>query len=421
MSDVPSRLLRETLRDSLAPPSPSSLSGCLDAEVLAAWSDGTLSRRDRATAESHAATCERCQAMLAAMATIAEPLPARKWWQASTLRWLVPIAVVPALAVVVWMNVPAERQAATAPPLSDFSAPSAPAAVAETQSAVVAAPAARDTRTIERADTKRREQPAARADERSAPAPAADAAASAARAAIRAAGGGGSDVPRARCGRLRRLPRRRLLRRSLRQAPRHRRPPNSVRQPRARHRPIDDRATEDSRVTRNPVPESKRPLANRREHHRRTFNRRRSHLAGAIDRDAGSADGWRRAVADDLLARRGKRHCSGVEGRPDVGTCGISRGDRSHRDSRGGWFETRRRPPPTAVCSSRPTAARPGVRREGVYLLQFHIQFQSLSSSSHRKWPWCRWWRRPCFTLKPEILINAPWLPAPRLSLIARC
>jgi hypothetical protein len=180
MSDVPSRILRETLRDSLAPP---SSSGCLDADVLAAWSDGTLSRRERAVAESHASTCARCQAMLAAMAKIAEPLPARKWWQASTVRWLVPIAVVPALAVVVWMNVPAERQAATAPPppppRSDFSAPSAPAAVAETRPAEVVAPTAKDTRAIERADTKRREQPAARADERSAPAPAADAALSA--------------------------------------------------------------------------------------------------------------------------------------------------------------------------------------------------------------------------------------------------
>jgi hypothetical protein len=171
-------MLRETLRDSLAPPPPSS-SGCFDADMLAAWSDGTLSRRDRAVAESHAATCERCQAMLAAMAKIAEPLPARKWWQASTVRWLVPIAVVPALAVVVWMNVPAERQAATAPPRSDVNAPSAPAAVAETQPAKVAAPTAKDARTIERADTKRREQPTARADKQSAPAPAADAAPSA--------------------------------------------------------------------------------------------------------------------------------------------------------------------------------------------------------------------------------------------------
>jgi hypothetical protein len=171
-------MLRETLSDSLAPPPPSS-SGCLDADMLAAWIDGTLSRRDRATAESHAATCERCQAMLAAMAKIAEPLPARKWWQASTVRWLVPIAVVPALAVVVWMNVPAERQTATAPPRSDVSAPSAPAAVAETPAAKVAAPTARDARTIERADTKRREQPTARADKQTAPAPAADAAPSA--------------------------------------------------------------------------------------------------------------------------------------------------------------------------------------------------------------------------------------------------
>jgi hypothetical protein len=149
-------MLRETLRDSLAPP---SSSGCLDADMLAAWSDGTLSRRDRATAESHAATCARCQAMLAAMAKIAEPLPARKWWQASTTRWLVPIAVVPALAVVVWMNVPAERQAATAPPRSDFTPLSAPAAVAEAQPAEVAAPPAKATGALQRpSDAKRLER-----------------------------------------------------------------------------------------------------------------------------------------------------------------------------------------------------------------------------------------------------------------------
>jgi Photosynthesis system II assembly factor YCF48 len=173
MSDVPSRMLRETLRDSLAPPSPSDLSGCLDADVLAAWSDGTLGRREREVAESHASTCARCQAMLAAMAKTAAPVPERKWWQTSTVRWLVPIAVVPALAIAVWMNVPAERQAATAPPLSDFGAPAAPAAVAETRPAEVAVPAAK-AKTPDRlelpAEAKRTEQRVARADQKTAPA-----------------------------------------------------------------------------------------------------------------------------------------------------------------------------------------------------------------------------------------------------------
>src|SRR5437868_2517375 len=70
MSDVPARLLREALREHAAPaPSPA----CLDADTLGAWSDGTLRARDRAAAESHAAGCARCQAMLAAMTRIAPP------------------------------------------------------------------------------------------------------------------------------------------------------------------------------------------------------------------------------------------------------------------------------------------------------------------------------------------------------------
>ena len=41
MSEIPPRLLRETLHDqaSGAPP------GCLDADTLAAWADGTLDRK----------------------------------------------------------------------------------------------------------------------------------------------------------------------------------------------------------------------------------------------------------------------------------------------------------------------------------------------------------------------------------------
>src|SRR5262249_24667952 len=105
MNDVPPRLPRETLRDELATPSsPLSTSGCLDAAMLAAWCDGTLNRRDRAAAEAHAASCSRCQAMLAAMARTAGPVPARKWWQLSTVRWVVPIAATAALAVVVWVK-----------------------------------------------------------------------------------------------------------------------------------------------------------------------------------------------------------------------------------------------------------------------------------------------------------------------------
>jgi len=44
---------------------------CLDAEMVAAWFDGTLTPARQREAESHASTCARCQALLAAMAGVA--------------------------------------------------------------------------------------------------------------------------------------------------------------------------------------------------------------------------------------------------------------------------------------------------------------------------------------------------------------
>jgi photosystem II stability/assembly factor-like uncharacterized protein len=46
-------------------------SACLDAESLAAWLENQLTPAERSVAESHAASCARCQAMLAAMARTA--------------------------------------------------------------------------------------------------------------------------------------------------------------------------------------------------------------------------------------------------------------------------------------------------------------------------------------------------------------
>ncbi|PYR06602.1 MAG: hypothetical protein DMF99_25485, partial [Acidobacteria bacterium] len=110
---MPTRLLRETLRGRMTP---ASSSGCIDTETLAAWSDGALSARERAAAESHASICLRCQALLAAMAqletseTSSPPTPARGWWRGSTIGWLVPVAVA-AAAVLLWINVPGGRLA----------------------------------------------------------------------------------------------------------------------------------------------------------------------------------------------------------------------------------------------------------------------------------------------------------------------
>jgi hypothetical protein len=72
---------------------------CLDAETIAAWMDGSLPERERAAAEAHAADCDRCLAVLAAVANTTPPplQSARPAWL--SIRWLVPIATVAVVAV----------------------------------------------------------------------------------------------------------------------------------------------------------------------------------------------------------------------------------------------------------------------------------------------------------------------------------
>jgi hypothetical protein len=83
---------------------------CLDAETLAAWADDALDRQERAAVESHAAVCERCQAMMAtlaraehahAAATVVNQ-PARRF---PALAWLIPVTAI-AAALLVWIAVP---------------------------------------------------------------------------------------------------------------------------------------------------------------------------------------------------------------------------------------------------------------------------------------------------------------------------
>ena len=110
---------------------------CLDAATLAAWTEGTLRPAERAAAEAHAADCERCLALLAAMAKTEPPpaVPARTaWWP---MRWLVPLATA-AVAMAAWMIVrdptmvppPALQEigSAPAPPASSAVAPPSEAA-----------------------------------------------------------------------------------------------------------------------------------------------------------------------------------------------------------------------------------------------------------------------------------------------------
>ena len=78
---------------------------CLDAEMLAAWAEGTLDGPARTTAEAHAANCARCQAMLAVMvrttpvASVTSRSPVRRW-----LMFLGP-ALAAATAVALWVAV----------------------------------------------------------------------------------------------------------------------------------------------------------------------------------------------------------------------------------------------------------------------------------------------------------------------------
>jgi hypothetical protein len=86
---------------------------CLDAETMAAWTEGTLDAPLRSMAEAHAATCGRCQEMLAIMlrttpvATASAGSPIRKW-----LMMLGP-ALAAATAVALWIAV--DRRPAPTP------------------------------------------------------------------------------------------------------------------------------------------------------------------------------------------------------------------------------------------------------------------------------------------------------------------
>ena len=75
MNDVPRGLLRETLRGRMTPPG----AGCIDSDRLAAWSEGTLDAREREAVEAHASDCQRCQALIAAMARMAPQEAPSRW------------------------------------------------------------------------------------------------------------------------------------------------------------------------------------------------------------------------------------------------------------------------------------------------------------------------------------------------------
>jgi hypothetical protein len=95
------KLLRESLAAEAADGQGAE---CPDAAVVAGWFDGTLSHAERTAVETHAATCARCQATIAALVRTDRPAP-RAWWRAPAVQWLVPVAVAAGASVIIWVGV----------------------------------------------------------------------------------------------------------------------------------------------------------------------------------------------------------------------------------------------------------------------------------------------------------------------------
>lgn len=112
MSSKPDRdasvehLLRRLRPGRIGSPPPDAGASCLDADAVAAWTDGTLTGDELATAEAHVADCARCLALVAAMArTDPSPVGVNRWSWGVTLRWLAPLAAA-ATVVAIWVAVP---------------------------------------------------------------------------------------------------------------------------------------------------------------------------------------------------------------------------------------------------------------------------------------------------------------------------
>ena len=117
----------------------------VEAEVLAAWSEGQLPAREANTVEAHLASCEVCQEVLAVFARSAPPPVvsgfSRTNWH---VRWAIPIAAAATIAAI-WVAIPADERRAELQHNDAFSVPaSAPAAGQKKSEAPVSAPASTD-------------------------------------------------------------------------------------------------------------------------------------------------------------------------------------------------------------------------------------------------------------------------------------
>lgn len=132
----------------------------LDAEVVAAWADGSLDPQVRAAAEAHTADCTRCQAVLAAMVRT-EPAAAQpgRGWLGARVRWLVPLAAA-AAAVALWVGVSNDVPAPGTPPqIASRAEPVPDEAARAVPTPTLAVPPPRDAATREISPDESRRRP----------------------------------------------------------------------------------------------------------------------------------------------------------------------------------------------------------------------------------------------------------------------
>ncbi|MEO6213807.1 MAG: hypothetical protein ABIP65_09300, partial [Vicinamibacterales bacterium] len=137
-------------RASRANDNPRPPGACLDGETLAAWTDGSLAAAQRATAEAHAADCNRCLAVLAAIAKTSPPPSVTRVTRRLSVRWLVPLTTA-AVALTAWVVV-------RSPEFQRPDPPAATAAIDAVKSAEPSAPPERDVSPQTRADDALKEK-----------------------------------------------------------------------------------------------------------------------------------------------------------------------------------------------------------------------------------------------------------------------
>lgn len=144
------------LRQSLRTGTHDAASGpCVEADLLAAWADRSLSVADAAAVEHHVAGCARCQAVAAGLARASAPVhePAPSFWTRWHLSWITPVAA--AAAIALWVALPARRAEPVLEGVDSRLEPFSTAAEAP-QSSVPSQPPESGSRLADRADVESR-------------------------------------------------------------------------------------------------------------------------------------------------------------------------------------------------------------------------------------------------------------------------